>query len=186
MSLDTVLQSIVTGLAAKLPELKTCEQVGGRVTLEELQKRARFLPGGFVTCLGTRDGQTLGNKLKTRGLFMLVLAVESRPEGQALPQDKVNIINRLVSKALHKIAFAKVWSNDEIESKPKELNSLNPYTTASNGHNVALWGITWEQDLALSDPGEAVLDDFLIASTDYQVVDTGPPIDAHDDIKPEQ
>ncbi len=186
MSLDTVLQSIVTGLAAKLPELKTCSQVGGLITLEEMRTRAAQVPAGFVACLSTTDGKILGNKLKTKAKFILVLAVDSRPGGQVLPQDKMNIINRLVSKALFKVAAAKNWGDDEIESSPQKVESRNPYTTASNLHAIALWSIMWEQDLALGDPGEAVLDDFLIASTDYQVVETGPPIDAHDDIQPEQ
>ena len=182
MSLDTILDSMVAGLKAALPELKTVEQVGGKFSFADLRIRSRTLPGGFLACMGTRDGQVMGNKLSTRGLFVLVLAVKSEAGAQ---NDKVKAMNRLVSKALWKIAFAKNWGDDEVESKPQVVTSLNPYTIAAHEENVSLWGITWEQNISLGDPGIVVLDDFLLASTDYQVIDTGPPIDAHDNLVPE-
>jgi hypothetical protein len=179
MSIASIVDTMAAALDLKLPELETCEQVGGRITLEELQDRSRKLPAGFVACMGTRDGEIVANKFKTRGLFLLVLAVQSRKEDGVLPQDKVRAVGRLLSKALYKIAFAKDWGSDEVESRPQKITSLNPYTQAANKNNVALWGITWEQDLSLSDPGETVLDDFLVAEVDYQAAGH-PEIDAHD------
>ena len=68
-----------------------------------------------------------------------------------------------------------------------KIASVNPYTTSADKNNVALYGITWEQELALTaDPGPSPLDDFLLVEADYQVVPSNPEFDAHDPIKPQE
>ncbi len=184
MSLDTVLDSIVAGLLLALPdpELKTCELAGGRIDLAEIRRRSTQLPGAFVACTGTRDGSLQFNKLHCRGYFLAVLAVQSRREGQPVTQDRAHGIARLTSRVMHAIASAGFWGNDEVTSKPADIASLNPYSKAADENNLALWGITWEQDLELVGASEpADLGPLTSVHTDWQMAESTQPVDAEDD-----
>ena len=187
MSLDTLLDTMVGIIQPKLPALKSCEQVGGRIDLPEMLRRSKTLPGGFLALMGTRDGRLMGAKLKTTGQFLLVLVVASKAAEGILPADRTRAINRLLSKALYVVASAKDWGSEEVEGPPVKVASVYPYTKSADGNNLALYGITWEQELALvSDPLPSPLDDFLVAEVDYQITPSNPEIDAHSTIEPEQ
>jgi len=182
MSLDTILDTIAKEVG-KLEELKLSQQVGGRFNLEELRRRAVKMPAAFVACLGTDDGRVIGSAFRAKGLFILVLAVESRAEGLPEKQDRTRNIHRLLTRALLKVAKAGTWGSPEIEGTPQNIAARNAYTSKGDANNLALWGITWEQQLALAEePVPAALPDFLTAPTSYQATDTGPPIDAVDNI----
>ncbi len=177
MSLDSIVDDIAAALAVMLPELKVMEPIGGKVSLEQVQDMSRTLPAGFIACMGTRDGELLGNKFRTRGLFLLSLVVKSEAGAS---KDKLRLITRLVGKALNKIAFAKDWGSAEVDGRPQRISSLNPYTQGSHRENISTWGITWEQDLSLGDPGEVVLDDFLYMDEKIQIEPSNPEIDAEE------
>lgn len=183
MSLDVIIEDMATSLKALVPEFKVCEPIGGKVGLEQVQDMSRILPAGYVACMGTRDGELYGNKFRTRGLFCLSVVAKSEVGPS---KDKIKVINKLVGKAIYKIAFANNWGNDEVDGRPQRISSLNPYTQSAHRENVATWMITWEQDLLLLDPGDVViLDDFLVALVDYQSPDH-PQIDTQSKIEPEQ
>jgi len=183
MSLDSIVDSMSTYFGVQIPEFKSCESFGGKVGLEQMQDMSRKLPAAFVACMGTRDGEIVANTFQTRGLFYLSIAVDSKVGPQ---NDKLRLITALVGKALVKLAFAKDFGNAEIDSRPMKIASLNPYTQPLFQNNLAVWGITWEQQLRLTDPGTLPLDKFLVAEVDYQIVPSNPEIDAHDTIEPEQ
>jgi hypothetical protein len=179
MSLDTLLDTMVGVIQPKLPALKSCEQVGGRIDLAEMLRRSKTLPGGFLALMGTRDGRLLNNKLKTTGMFTLVIVVASKAAEGLLPPDRTRAVNRLLSQALFVIASAKDWGSDEVEGPPVKISSVNPYTKSADGNNLALYGITWEQELAsISDPAPSPLDDFLFMEEQIQMPDSNPEIDA--------
>lgn len=176
MSLASILDSIRGALAAALPELKTCEVVGGNVDLSEKVRRSRPLPAAFVFCAGTDDGYQLGDKVKATALFAVVLAVVARVEGQATPQDRAHQIAKLAGRAIKAIVDAKVWEDAEVEGPPKSVRSRNRYTTTADQHGLALWAITWEQDVVLlADPTPADLDDFLVAYGEFTLADGTTP-----------
>ena len=179
MSLDTLLDQMVNHLKPALPALKSCEQVGGRIDLAEMLRRSKTLPGGFLALMGTRDGKLYGNKLQTTGQFLLVLVVASKAAEGILPADRTRAINRLLSQALFVIASAKDWGSPEVEGPPVKISSVNPYTKSADGNNLALYGITWEQELALvANPLPSPLDDFLYMDEQIQMTPSNPEIDA--------
>lgn len=184
MSIDQILDDIAGYMSANMTELKTSEQVGGRFSFEEVQRRSLALPGAFVTLTGTREGRLINTHLHCRGYFLMVLATAGRAEDGVLPRDRTRAIHRLLGRAMGIVAKAKDWGNSEVDGRPDVISSVNSYKAASDRNNIALFGITWEQDLRLEDPAPLTLDDLLLVSTDYQVVDTGEPIDAHDDLEP--
>lgn len=183
MSLDKIIDDMATYTKAALAELKTCELAGGRINLEETDRRSLALPAAYFACTGTRDGRMIGDKFRTRGLFLLVLLVKSNVAGQPVPQDRAHGIARFAGRVLAVIAAAKTWGNAEVEGAPEKVASTNPYSAAIDKAGVALWGITWEQQLALTAVPEPVpLDDFLLLNADYQIVPSNPEIDAQDQV----
>lgn len=186
MSLDVILDDIAAVLATELPELKTSELAGGRFDLAELQRRSKALPAAFVACTATRDGYKQYGKLHCKGFFLVVLAVQSRAEGQPVAQDRARGIARLLTRAMNKIAGAKDWGNDEVSGIPEKVASMNPYSTAADKNNLALWGITWEQDLELTaEELPVVLPDLIEIHADWQMTESTNDIDAEDDIDTE-
>lgn len=183
MSLDKILDDMATYTALKLTELKTCEMAGGRIHLEETDRRSLKMPAAYFTCTGSRDGRMVAGKFRTKGLFLLVLVVKSNVAGQPVPQDRAHGIARFAGKALAVVAAAKSWGNAEVEGVPEKVSSTNPYSASIDKHGVAIWGITWEQQLALEAVPEPVaLDDFLLLKADYQIVPSNPEIDAQDEL----
>jgi hypothetical protein len=186
VSLDGILDSIRTTLATALTELKTVQVVGGNFTLSEKARRSATLPAAFVLCNGTEDGAVQNNKAKMKALFVVVLAVAARAEGQATPQDRAHAIARLVGRALKVVINAKVWGNDEVEGPPTNVDSRNRYTTDADNAGVALWAISWQQAIALTDdPPPADLDDLHTVHAEYVLEDGSVPDvpDAIDDIE---
>lgn len=183
MSLETLLDDMVAKLATDLPELAACELTGGLVNLTEMRRRSTAFPGAYLTCTATKDGRVQSGKLFCRGYFLLVLAVDSRVEGKPTPQDRAHAIVRLLGRALHKVAAAGNWGNDQVVSKPEKVSSSNPYNAEIDRNNLALWGITWEQDLELVfDAEPAVLPDLTSIHTDYQMTESTNDVDADDEI----
>lgn len=182
MSLDKIVDDIALHLKTALTELRTSELVGGRVDLGELQRRSKKLPAAFVTCVQTRRGSLQYGKLVTTATFVVVLAVQSRVEGQPTPQDRAHGILQLLTRTLLTIASAKTWGNDEVVSVPQDISSDNPYNKGADANGVALWGITWQQDLELvAIPEPADLPDLTSIHVDWSMVESTQPEDAEDD-----
>lgn len=182
MSLDKILDDIASYMATNMVELKTSEQIGGRFTLAEAKRRTYDLPAAFVTLTGTREGKLLNNKLSCRGYFTLVLATDSGPENGVEAQDRTRVIHRLLGRAMTIIASAKNWGNDEVDGRPDVIAAANAYRVEADRNDLAMYGITWEQDLLLLPAQPLSLDDLLLISADYQIEGSNPEIDAHDDI----
>lgn len=183
MSIDKIVDDIAAHLKAELTELKTSELAGGKIDLVEMRRRAVHLPAAFVACVRTRGGSSKYGKFSTRGIFLVVLVVESGPGGQATPQDHAHAVLQLLTRALKVIGDAKTWGNDEVVSTPDKIDSDNPYNKKADENGVALWVITWEQDLELVEqPPPADLPDLTSIHTDWKMVESTRPEDAEDDI----
>ena len=181
MSLDAVIDAMALHTKTMLAELRTSEMAGGRIVLEDLDRRSGALPAAYFACTGTRDGRMMNDKFRTRGLFLLVLVVKSNVAGQPVPQDRAHGIARFAGRALAMVAAAKTWGNGEVEGVPEKVSSTNPYSATIDKHGVAIWGITWEQLLALTAvPDPVVLNDFLLLDADYQIKPSNPELDAKD------
>ena len=82
-----------------------------------------------------------------------------------------------------KIAKAGDWGCEEVDSIPTSISSANPYNSSIDGNNLALWGITWEQDLALVDDDvPAELPDLTSIHAAYTMVESSNEPDAEDEI----
>jgi hypothetical protein len=184
VSIDTVIDAMAATLLTELPELRSSELAGGQFDLKEMRRRSVATgPGAFITCTATKDGRLSGNKFACTGFFLVVIAVSSRAEGQALAQDRAHAILRLLGRAMKKIAQAGDWGEAEVTSNPEKIASMNPYGAAADSNNLALWGITWEQDLELiDDPVPAALPDLTSIHVDYSMTESAAAEDAEDDI----
>lgn len=182
MSLSTICKSIVSTLKTEMPDLKTLELSGGKVFLEQVLDMSRTLPGGWLACMGTRDGKLYGNQFRTRALFSFCVSTTS---GVGKENDKTLLILDLVGKGLWVIANAKDWGDAEVDGSPINPQCRNPYNQPTYKNGLATWEITWEQDVNLGFPGLIPLDDFLVAEVDYKSPESGQ-IDTHSTIIPEQ
>lgn len=182
MSLDVILDDIASYMKANMPELKVSEQVGGRFDFAEVKRRSIPTPAAFVTLTGTREGKLQNNKLSCRGYFLLVLVVMSKAENGVSPQDRTRVIHRLLGRAMTVIAAAKDFGNNEVDGRPDIIAASNAYRVEADRNNIALYGITWEQDLLLQPSDPIPLDDLLLVSADYQIAGSTPEIDAEDEI----
>lgn len=184
MSLDHVLDSIAAGLGTAVPVLKVCEVVGGNVDVAEVLRRSRHLPAAFVFCHGTEDAKVYQDKVKTRGMFAVVLVVKSAAEAPPTKNDRTHVAARIAGRILYAITTAGNWSDDEVDGAPINVDSRNRYTTAADAKDVALWAFSWEQMLALvKDPADPELDDLEKIVATYELQDgTTPAVDAVDEI----
>lgn len=182
MALNVILDDIAAYVAAQVAELKTSEVCGGTFDLVEMKRRGADLPASFVTLTATKRGNYQGGKLHCVGYFLVVLAVTSRATGQIVPPDRARQILHLLGRVMIKIAAAGTFGNDELVSKPSSVASMNPYSAAIDSHNLALFGITWEQDLELVfDDEPADLPDLTSIHAEYTMVESSN-LDAEDDI----
>lgn len=190
MSLDTILTSIATGLAALETALKLSEVVGGQLDFTEMRRRSVRFPGAFVACAALDDVQKFDGVVRCVGRFVVVLVVDGRREDQLEAQDRARASARIAGRVVFKLAAsAKNWGNDEVLAAPERVQARNLYSKTADSSNAALWAVTWDQQLLLKqDPPAGELDDFNELAADYQLVQDGEPtnpeIDAQDVIKP--
>ena len=186
MSIDKILDDIASYMKANMTELQVCEQVGGKFSYDEVRRQSIKTPAAFVTITGTREGKILNNKLSCLAYFTLVLVVSSKPAQvgpNALPQDRTRVLHRLLGRAMTVIAGAKNWGNGEVDGRPDVIAAANAYRVEADKNNIALYGITWEQDLLLLPSQPLTLDDLLLVSADYQIEGSNPEVDAEDEIE---
>lgn len=186
MSLDGILVSIAAGLAAAVPALEVCSPIGGNVDLGEVLRRSTQLPAAFVFCVGTDDAIVLLDKVRTTATFAAVLVTKSANEQPPVKNDRASVAARLAGRLLYNVATAKVWGNDEVASAPTNIDSRNRYSTAGDKAGIAIWAVSWDQQIWLAqDPAPGDLDDLVTIKATYELQDgTTPAIDAEDEIHP--
>lgn len=188
MSLDTIMNSIATGLATLETALKLSEVVGGQLDFTEMRRRSVRFPGAFVACAALDDVQKFDGVVRCVGRFVVVLVVDGRREDQLEAQDRARASARLAGRVVFKLAASvKNWGNAEVLAAPERVQARNLYSKTADSSNAALWAVTWDQQLLLKqDPPAGELDDFNELAADYQLVKAGEPtkIDAQDVIKP--
>lgn len=179
------LASICASIAANLKTVDGIKDargpVGGRVDLAEIRRGLiTALPCVLVVCTGTEDARAQNNKVVMRGLFaaFIVLRATPGPDGE-----REKAIAVLAGRVVSRVVTAD-WNEDEIETAPANVDSRNLYTGKLDTNDSALWVVTWEQQVALTDGPSPELDDFLSMQVDWQLKDSTPPIDAQDHIEP--
>lgn len=182
MSLDTVVAAMAAKIKTDLPELKTGEAVGGVFDLAEMRRHSTTMPAVYVCCTGTQKGRQQSGKFHCRGLFLAVLAIDSRAVGQQTPPDRASAVLRLAGRALHKIAGAGNWAQAEVAGIPEDVASRNPYNAAIDANNLALWAVTWEQQLELVLGQPLELDPLTSINATYQMTESTNDVDAEDEI----
>jgi len=184
MSLTTLCKSIADTLLAKVDGVKgTRGPVGGRVDLAEIRRGIPTqVPAVLVVCTGTRNARLSGgNKVVMVGMFaaFVVLKGKTGPDGE-----REKLIAELAGRVVVRVV-QETWGDDQVEGAPQKVDSRNLYTGALDTNDVALWVVTWEQDISLTqDTPPAELDDFNSLLATWDTIGSGPEIDATDIIKP--
>lgn len=169
MSLLDVRNAIVGEIHGHLPSLRTCEGHGGRFDARELQRWAKKAPAVLVACLGFNG---LSRNRTATMQFAAFVLVGSKPRE---PRDEAVLL--LVS-AVANLLDGNTWGLEMVESAPEQIRANNLYSAIVDKRGMALWGITWRQNVNLSNFDPSTLDDFLTChiTSDLKSGEEGEPL----------
>lgn len=154
MSIDTALTSIVDGIRAALPDLKTCESHDGRFDLNELKRISTQVPAIYVAALATGSLQSdTGTEVPVT--FAAYVITRDQPKS---PRDRQA---RLLVDALLALLNGNTWNDDNIIEAPMRVRSQNLYSAGSDRSGVAMWAVTFTHQVRINEFDASTLDDFL-------------------------
>ena len=171
MSIDTALTSIVDGIKAALPDLKTCDSHDGRFDIKELQRISTQAPAIYVAALATGSLQS-DTSTQVPVTFAAYVITRDQP---GTPRDKQA---RVFVDALLSLLDRNTWNDDNITEGPERIRSQNLYSAGSDRNGVAMWAVTFTHLVQIDQLDTSTLDDFLTfvgdtdISTDAPVVST--------------
>lgn len=184
MSLSTILEAIKVSLATALPELKSARVVGGLFSLADKQREAVPLPAAFVSCQGTDGARVVGEDVVTTAHFAVVVVATDAHAANVAPMHRTNAIADLGGRTVRAVALGSDWGDGEVTSAPTDVTSRNKYTPEANGKSLAMWAVTWSQNVQLKPSAPAELDDLALVHAEWTLADgTEPDVpDAVDDV----
>jgi hypothetical protein len=163
MSLTAYRAAVVAGLktlGGEAPLFRSVEPHGGRFDLEELKRFGALAPAARVAVLALRPAQELSSgRLLVTVRCATFVATRDLP---ALPRDVAALA--LVDAVL--LAIEGNFWGDAAARRPAGLGAENLFGTTQDRTGVALWAVTWEQQVLLGGLDAETLDALeLIAQT---------------------
>ena len=174
MSLQGVRASIVDRLQSALGGAARAKAHGGRFSLAELKRHAVQGPAVLVACLGVVKLTPAAAGVEALCAWGAFVVCADKP---LLPRDAAAL--GLVS-AMLPLVPGQTWERDDVD-QPRQVRADNLYTSELDKEGVALWALTWQQEITLGQVDPATLDAFLTAHVDYDINQDGSA-DAADDI----
>ena len=178
MSLIDQREAIINAAKDNLGALSgNCQSFGGRFAAAEIKRYALQSPAILVACLGIpeiRDDEHGAIDLITQwGTFVICT---DKPQ---LPRDAGALA---IVTALLPIFRGRTIAADENVGYPEKVRGENLFSGAIEGQGIALWAITWQQKITITDFDPSGLDDFLLFHADYDLAPPDGAIDAADNI----
>lgn len=169
-SLAQVRDLIASELAAD-PRLAgvTVTKHGGAITLEDIKRYSVAAPCAVLALLRFTARDEAGANIATAHWGLAVLT-RNAPEGSDdLDGDKwrsVVALADLCTRAL--LGLFRGAAGTPTINAPQQLTATNEFDTALDSLGIAMFAITWQQDLELEDYDPADLYDFVTAAVDYE------------------
>ncbi|SPD73813.1 conserved hypothetical protein [uncultured Desulfobacterium sp.] len=176
-----VRSAIIDAIKTGVPGLEDhVEPHGGRFDLEELKRLAQRSPSMLVACLGVVSARanSAGETEAVCKWAAFVLTTDKR----GVARD-VGVL-ALVAAVLPVIPD-NCWGVDGVNS-PKNIRADNLFSTALDKIGVALWAITWDQEITLGGLDEGSLDLFALMHVDWDLAPPDGTFEAVDDVELEQ
>lgn len=179
--ITTVRSAIIDAVKAAVPGLQDhVEAHGGRFDLDEIKRLAAKSPSMLVACLGVLSARanSAGETEAVCKWAAFVLTTDKR----AVPRD-VGALT-LVAAVLPVIPDNR-WEVDGV-NVPRNVRADNLFSTALDKIGVALWAVTWDQEITLGGLDESTLDLFALMHVDWDLATPDETFEAVDDIELEQ
>lgn len=140
-----LVQGAVSYFAGEIPELVTCREHGGRITLEEIKRSGIDAPALLIACVNVNRMETGTRKGRKRvGVFAAYVLARDTGAEAAGP-----IAARLVDAVMDRLP-GKRWGLDWAEAiEPETVDANNLFSANLDRHGVALWGLSWTQTYTL-------------------------------------
>lgn len=191
----TELAQVRTAIVAAMGELSLVAEAWEAAHAQDLKAvlwHTRRFPSAAVAALSIPAVRMEGGAVVVRVAWAVFLGTKDAPAKAGDPPEAAVrrdalglLLTRQVVKA---VALASDWGTEKA-SKPEDIKARNLTNLGVDKSNVALWVVTWEQDITLGDDEELdALGPFLLAHVDYDAyvgepdTDDGVP-EAQDDIE---
>ncbi|MBB4302351.1 hypothetical protein GGD81_001378 [Rhodobium orientis] len=151
-------KAVTAGIRAALPELKTCDGIGGRFDLEEIESRSITSPAVLVGILAA----PLKSEAQGTGRATLKVAAFVLTEGRSRDDTSWAIAEAIGALAVSKSTAR--WGLDHL-ALPSEVRIEPVISRRKRG--VALVVVQWSQ--SLSEIGASVFDEKDVAYTELYI-----------------
>ncbi len=176
MTLHDLRTAIIAALAAGFPAGTAVDEYGGRLTPEEIKRIAAQAPAVKVAILGVDEAKdTPSGRVEVTAVCGAFLITKSKPGS---PRDAAALI--LVSGALALIP-GNLWGLEDTQI-PQAVRAQNLFSGELDKTAVALWGITWRQEISVGGIDEATLDDFITFHATWDMAPPDAQTDAEDNL----
>lgn len=158
MKINELQKAQVAAIKTLLPELKTCEEHGGRFDLSELAGLSAKTPALFVACLSIKGVSENGDE---------TVALNNQFAAFIVTTDKKGLTRSAAGKNIAE-ALSGWLPNQRFDLQgvgvPKSISASNLYSGKARSKAVALWAVTWQQEL---DVGESAFPDGVLPENLY-------------------
>lgn len=176
MSLLAFRTAIVTGFTTALPAVKDIKEHAGRFDEAEIKRFATAAPAVRVALLELGDVKAL--RSGEAAIDVRCGAFIATKDTQAQKRDKgaLAIVGEL-AKAIPE----NTWGL-EYAQNPKTIRASNLYSGSIDRLGIALWAITWNQQVHLGGIDPTTLDAFTKFHAEYDVAQTVDTVNPTDDV----
>ncbi len=178
MILTELRDAMLTQIQAAVPSLKEVKPHGGRFSLEELKAASVRSPSVRVACLGFQDISASDGGATVNAVWGAFIIAGDQAEPR-LSRDSAALA---IAGALSLLIPDNCWGKEEAVDGAKNVKAENLFSREIEKNGIALWAVTWRQDVDLAAEDLSGLDDFLRCHVDWDINQDGE-VDATDDIE---
>ena len=178
---DGILAGFTEAFAEYAPKKVKVSAHDGRFGVEDMRRYGADAPAIVVALLGIpRIGPAAGLiRMDTRwAAFVVTNDVGSLKRGPAA---------LAIVGALARVIPGNTFGADDA-SEPSDVQAENLFSAEIDRHGIALWGVTWTQQLHVKALDDAELEAFELMEVEYHLdqVDDPPAAEANDRVELEQ
>lgn len=176
--LARIAPTIASAIAIELPVLRSCKELEGRLSLEELRLLGAASPAVFVTRFGMQQSAMASGARPEFTADLVAMIVTKNAHGQLAKDHAAQVI----SQAIARIVPENDWNLEGLgpARDVKEQSFVTPETKSAG---ISLWGVTWKQPLVLlggRDPGPVIAELYVAQApatgdlADYDLIGGAP------------
>jgi hypothetical protein len=149
--LATLTARIAKIVNARLPKLATCKGISGRLDLEALKRSSPWpAPAVLISRIGAGQAETLAGPVHVFDLQMAAFVVTTDKLG--LLRDEANAV---IVQELLRIIPGNTWGLPDFIGGASNVTETLLVTAQTEGSGLALTGVTWTQNVGLTDVPDA-------------------------------